>query len=378
VLAGLGAHRGALLAAGGIGEFFTALGRALAEPPASIALAPFHLVVAPTFARSVGQWSTEIGPALAMLAVHAWWVFRTDAAFEDAALEASAERARRIEAMRARRSVAATGAPRAATSTIRLAAGGSPAGAILWKNMLCLKRTAQLRVFVGPVAMSIVIGVATAGGGGGAGPGEVLAVSALALTAMLLIFGGRLIRNDLRHDMQHLPLIKSLPLAPADIVLAEVASAALPMAVGQLVLVVVAYLAISLSGSNPLAANSTFGLLLAAPFALLALNGALLTIQNGTAVLFPGWVRLGPVVSTGVEALGQNLLATVANLLSLAIALIVPALIAWTALSVMRDPHGAAIAAVVVVGAGVLAAETYGAIRFLGNALARAEPAQTA
>ena len=51
---------------------------------------------------------------------------------------------------------------------------------------------------------------------------------------------------------------------------------------------------------------------------MLALNGALLTIQNGIAVLFPAWIRLGPAVSTGVEALGQNVLATVANLFTCA------------------------------------------------------------
>ena len=29
---------------------------------------------------------------------------------------------------------------------------------------------------------------------------------------MLIVFGGRLIRNDLRHDMLHLPLLKSVPI----------------------------------------------------------------------------------------------------------------------------------------------------------------------
>ena len=41
-------------------------------------------------------------------------------------------------------------------------------------------------------------------------------------------------------------------------------------------------------------------------------------------MLFPAWIRLGPAVSTGVEALGQNVLATMANLISLALALVVP------------------------------------------------------
>ena len=51
---------------------------------------------------------------------------------------------------------------------------------------------------------------------------------------MLIVFGGRLIRNDLRQDMQHLPLLKTLPIAPGDLMLAEVASGALPMAALQI------------------------------------------------------------------------------------------------------------------------------------------------
>src|SRR5581483_11210173 len=138
--------------------------------------------------------------------------------------------------------------------------------------------------------------------------------------------GGRLIRNDLRHDMQHLPLLKSLPLASDDVVLAEVASSALPMAVVQTLLIAIAYVSSAISRWSPVAADLRLGLLIATPVAALALNAALLTIQNGTAVLFPAWVRLGPVVSTGVEALGQNVLGTAANLIALAIGLIVPLL----------------------------------------------------
>ncbi|MDB4874679.1 MAG: hypothetical protein JWM41_1125 [Gemmatimonadetes bacterium] len=374
VAAGIIEARAALLAAEGPGEFFGALGRALAAPPASWGLLPFHIVVAPTFARSVGTWSRAILPAVVVMLGHVWWVLRTDAAFEDAAIEASAERARRVQATRSRRSVAAMGAPRA-TGTLTLAAVGHPALAIIWKNMLCLRRTAQLRVFIGPTVMAIALGAATSSGG--ADGGEIFASCALALAGMLLLFGGRLIRNDLRHDMQHLPLIKTLPLPPGEIVLAEVASAALPMAAMQTMLVLIAYVAVFASPSNPLGGDVRLALLIAAPFAITALNGALLTIQNGTAVLFPGWVRLGPVVSTGVEALGQNVLAMIANLFSLALGLVIPLMVAWGIVAALHEPRGVAWALVIILASIILAAETYAAMRFLGGALARAEPGQT-
>src|SRR5581483_483372 len=156
-------------------------------------------------------------------------------------------------------------------------------------------RTAQYRLFIGPTVMALALGAAMSGGG--RDWGAFIAASALMLGAMMMLFGGRLIRNDLRHDMLHLPLIKSLPIASGDIVLAEVASAALPMAVIQFILLVVAFAASTASADVPLPFEVRLGLLTASPFAVLALNGALLTIQNGTAVLFPAWIRLGPAVN---------------------------------------------------------------------------------
>jgi hypothetical protein len=371
IVAGAVQHWASLALVSGVGEFFVALGEVLATKPASIGLAPFHAVVAPTFAHSVGGWSRTILPALAILALHVVWVFHTDRAFEDAALAASAERARRAEA-RSRRPGVRAAVPRGATTTLRLAAVGHPVLAIVWKNLLCLRRTAQYRVFIGPVIIAVAFGMAIGEGRGDAA--AIVAVSALALAGMLLAFGGRLIRNDLRHDMLNLPLLKTLPLAESDIVLAEVASAALPMAAVQWVLVVIAFVASVVSTTEPVALGMRVALLVASPFAVLALNGALLTIQNGTVVLFPAWMRLGATVNTGVEALGQNLLATAANMLSLAVGLVVPALVAYGFVLLVGNPAPGEIAGIAIAASLVLAAEAYAAMRLLGGALARAEP----
>lgn len=372
VLAGVAQHWHELVSAFGAGAFFTALGQALANPPASWGLFPFHLVVAPTFAHTVGEWGRDIVPALLVLGFHAWWVLRTDTAFEDAAIEASAERAKRVAAMKSRRGDGTVVAQRPVTSTIALASVGHPAIGIFWKNMLCLRRTAQLRLLIGPTTMAVIIGGAMAGDEGGAL--GVVATAALVFAGMLIVFGGRLIRNDLRQDMAHLPLLKTLPIAPGDLMVAEVASGALPMAALQIIMLLVAYAASFGADWIPLQPETRLALLLAAPFAVLALNGALLTIQNGTAVLFPSWIRLGPAVNTGVEALGQNLLASVANLVSLAFALIVPAIIALGTVRLLGTPRAATLALLIIVASTVLAAETYFALRLLGRAFARAEP----
>jgi hypothetical protein len=128
---------------------------------------------------------------------------------------------------------------------------------------------------------------------------------------------------------------------------------------------------------NPFGTDGRVALLIAAPFAVLSLNTAILTIQNATAVLFPAWVRLGPVVSVGVEALGQNLLATVATLFSLAIGLIVPLAAAWLIVALIPETRAIRLMLMIIVAAVVLGIETYGAMRLLGRALSRAEPMQT-
>src|SRR5439155_22514908 len=111
------AHNGRrLLATDGFSAFFATLPDVLSEPPASIGLLPFHLVIAPAFARTLAGWGQAILPALAILAVHVWWVLRSDTAFEDAAIEASAERVKRLAAMRGRRSAMALATPKSAKS----------------------------------------------------------------------------------------------------------------------------------------------------------------------------------------------------------------------------------------------------------------------
>src|SRR5438876_9249323 len=114
-----------------------------------------------------------------------------------------------MEVMRARRSGAAIAVKPRKGRTLPLRPTETPVVAIVWKNTLCFFRTWQPRVFISPLIVGVMIGVVSGGSGN---PATVVFVSALALTAMLLVFGGRMIRNDLRHDMLHLPMLKTLPL----------------------------------------------------------------------------------------------------------------------------------------------------------------------
>lgn len=379
LVAGFVMNRRQLLGTTGMGDFFVAVAHVLAQPPASIGLWPFHLVVAPTFARSIAAWRHAIIPAAAVMGLHVFWVLRSDAAFEDAALEASEARARRMDAIRSRRSIVVPKGSSAAKTTMRLKALGHPAMAIFWKNILCLRRTAQLRLLIGPAGMAIAFGAALSSGARDLS--LMIAATATTFASLLIVFGGRIIRNDLRHDMLHLPLLKSVPVRSSDIVLAEVASAALPMVVLQLVVLFVAYAASLSTTRVTLSLDVRLAILAASPFVTIALNGALITIQNGMAILFPAWIRLGAAVSTGVEALGQNVLAMIANLFTLLVALIPPTVLAamtFQLVSKSVEPGIFTVWLPLVVAAVILALETYAAMLWLGRAFTRAEPLQTA
>jgi hypothetical protein len=106
---------------------------------------------------------------------------------------------------------------------------------------------------------------------------------------------------------------------------------------------------------------------------LLALNATTVTIQNAAALLFPGWIRVTPVVGGGVETMGQGILVTGILLITFALSLLPAAAISaavWWALA--RLPNAWLIAA--LVAAAVLLAETWWAVRGLGRRFERLEP----
>jgi ABC-2 type transport system permease protein len=356
--------------------FFDAVaaGRALLDrPPASIALWPARAVVAPVFAMSRYEWASAIPFAFLVLLLHAWWVVRMDAAFEESSLEASYERVRRIDAWRSRR----LSAPRPENISRRgigLPTWGHPAVAIVWKNLVCLRRTIQLRVFIAPLVMATVWGWIASSKGIFAA----ITVGALTLAGLFTFFGPMLVRNDLRQDMQNLFALKVLPLQGRTIVFAEVMSSAIPVAVIQLVVLIIAGISARLMPDPP-SISLIASILVASPPALLAFAAAMIAVMNGAPVLFPGWVRLGANVGGGMENLGQGVMSMGIILILVALMLVVPAVIVLLAVFGLRM-FGAGIATVaaIVLGSATLGSETYGIFAVLGRALERTEPSEAA
>jgi hypothetical protein len=356
--------------------FFDAVGAARAvldSAPARYVLWPVRALVTPIFAVTVAEWAAALPSAFLVLMLHAWWVVRTDAAFEEAAIAASYERVRRIEAWRSRRLTA----PKAETisrSGIVMPAKGHPAIAIVWKNLLCLRRTLQLRVFIAPVVLAATWGWAfgsTRGLFGG------IAIGCATMVGLLTFFGPMLIRNDLRQDMQNLTALKTLPLAGRTVVMAEVMSSALPTAAAQYVILIIGGVFAVLM-SDPLPLRLVVTILAVALPGLLAFATVMVAVQNGAPVLFPGWVRLGTVVGGGMENLGQGVMSMGIILILVALLLIPAAIVSTFSIWFLSGFPAIAAFSAILTGSVTLGAETFGIFAVLGRALEKTEPSETA
>jgi ABC-2 type transport system permease protein len=348
-------------------EFFKA-------PGVQTVLYPFHLIIAPSFAPNVNAWALAMLPALAIVLLHVFWVLRSDAAFEEAAAMASTEMAKRIDAIRTRRTTLEPPTT-AGTKTFTLASTGWPVMAIVWKNAIALRRTVKPGALVRlPI---LIFGAAAFFGWKSGKPAFAIFMTALIMGMMFPLIALQVLRSDLRTDMMHLPLLKSLPLAGADLVLAEIASSAIPVAIVRFILLAIAGIALLTSpGDIHVSGRILIGVLITLPVTLLAIDTALCTIVNGSAVLFPSWIRLGPGGAGGVEMMGQSMLAMIASVLAFVILLLVPAAFGAGAWFVLSSAPTAAAVVAGLLGSAILGAEIYVMIQLLGRAFERAEPQQ--
>lgn len=346
---------------------------AFATPPLSNVLYPFRVAVGPMFAQAGAMWS-HVSPALGLLVLHVWWVLRTETAFEEAAAEASLAQAKRLEGLRTRGISGAVLPPGAARRTIGLRSTGAPAVAIVWKNVLWLMRAGQLRTFIGLPAIACVAALVFAGRSEQA-EFVIMAFSG-AMAVMSLALAPLAIRNDLRGELRRLPQLKTMPLRGSQIMLAEVASSALPAAAMQFLLLVAALISAGFMAENSVPLPIRAGVLIGAPALLAGLNLANFTIHNGIALLFPAWVRLGETGVAGIEVMGQTMLTLLVTSIALLVLCIGPAAGAAAVWYVARDYLPVAIGAGAMVAGLVLTFEAFLVVGALGGSLDRLEPSQ--
>lgn len=344
----------------------------LSQPVASWALWPVRALLRPVFALNAATWLQLLPFSALVFALHYLWVLRLDASFEEAALEATQLRAELVKNVRTAGGVRKRSTKGKISRIPKLAAMGRPEIAITWKNVAAAMRGTAWRV------QTIVIGVMmTAFAIATSLQSEKLAEVFLGLCAawgaMLVLLGPAGMRFDLRQDLPRLAILKAYPLSGARIVAAEIAGVTILHSVSIWILMVVP---VTLFLVNP----SLFDDKLQLPFVLAALalvipaiNALMFTLHNGAALLFPSWVRLG-TEQRGFETMGQGLLTMLATTLGAAVALVFPVglaiLILWLG-SALLGPSSILVAA--LLGAGLLLAELWPVILWLGSVFDKTE-----
>ena len=355
--------------------FLPALGEAAAQPIPAVLTWPFRIMIHPLTATTVSAWASALWPALVLLVLHYVWVVRSDTAFEETAVAVSLQRARALSGHQAGQPAASHTPIRVTPPLFRLSPRGWPAGAILWKNLVAVARTRRVR----NVALALAIGgasVAVLSFDPNSTLAEVAGWFAVMWGGAMIVIGPQWIRNDLRGDLLKLDLLRSYPLRGWSVVLSEVSASTLVLTVIQLDLLVIGYLAFLGNHIMVPTLEERTMLLLAAFVFLPGVNLLGMLIQNGAALLYPAWVRLGTGHIGGVEALGQNVLMMVVHVALLGVTLFLPVAVGGGAFLLLRPAiDGWAALPATVLTLGTTAFEAALLVDWLGRLFERTDPA---
>jgi hypothetical protein len=331
---------------------------AVHEPVRSL-LWPFSLPVGPLLARSGGEFLRALAGALVAYVATVAWLLWADAESPDAA-DAAAHG--RLDQASDRTTPSAT----ARLTPWRLASEGAPAWALAWKSAVQTTRSVDRRVFWGALLVFTWIAAASLFVTRARGLVDLAGLGATWGGAFALLMLPQMIRADLRQDLAHLDLLKTWPLSGATLIRGQILW---PIASVTAIAWALALLSMLLSTTvaSLLPATGRPAVWLTIFIVIPAVVTAQYTVHNAIAVLFPGWIAIGPSRPRGVDAVGQRLVLLAANWICLVAALLPGALVTsglWFALGSRAGfwilPVGALVAVALVAGEVWLATAALG------------------
>jgi len=300
--------------------------RMLVSGPLPYILLPFRAVVRPYLAQGTAAFLLALAPALLLLALHYFWILRSDVAFEEASVEASRKTAERVAAIRAGKWNATGRKAKVRRAPFKLHPLGPPALALFWKNLISAGQAFTLRFWI----VMLVVGVTVSFAVGNLGSNVALPVGLGSGAAMLMIWslflGPQVMRQDLRQDLPLADVLKTYPLRGWQIVFGELLAPAVILTGFQWFLLVIAVLCFAQAGMSGMRPADVVGLGLGAALIIPALNLLMLQIPNGAVLLFPAWFQPGKDAAQGIEATGQRIIGMLGQVLVFFLALIPAAL----------------------------------------------------
>jgi ABC-2 type transport system permease protein len=316
-----------------------------------VLLAPFRALLAPALAPDTRHFLVSLPAALVVLAAHYAWVLRTNARFEEAALEGARRRAARAEKRQSGRLQGLPSEAQRAVVPFALPPQGRPEMAVLWKNLMSRRRSRLRSAAVWWAASTGLVFVASAvfGMAYGTAAGPVLLLLGLVCVVVSGVVSLALpmaSRNDFREDLEKAAVLSTWPLSPTRLALAELAAPFVSTVTVAGIILSVGVAAIA-GGRVALGWHGLPGGVAAGPvpvqwiapglfalvFPLPALAAAVLVVQNAAVLTFPGWFPPGGQ-RRGIEATGTRLIAFAGTMLLLMIASI-PGVLAGSLVAVL-------------------------------------------
>lgn len=289
-----------------LGQFFEA-------GPLPYVLYPFRLLVRPYLAQDLSHFLVVVMPALGLLALSYVWVIRSDVAFEEASLDLARRRAEVMTATREGRDwTAMQGPQKGRRAPFRLDPNGSPAVALLWKNLIASGRLFNIRSLL-MLGFSVTVFAFVVNAGGEVSPGGwsvALGMVTITVFVWTLFVGPQLFRQDLRHDLPVADVLKQFPLRGWQVVLGEMLAPAVILTAMQWGLLVLAACFFTTLPGNPEALPVANRLVIAAAAGLLVplVNLLQMLIPNAAVLLWPGWMLTERGGHGGIEVMGQRII----------------------------------------------------------------------
>ena len=360
----------------GFSAFTAYASQILQSGPLPWLLAPFRWAIAPRFAVDAQGFFLALIPVLGLIALHYFWVIRSNVAFEEASVELSRKFAERIAAVRAGNWQAMSKPKKAKRPPFVLRPEGWPAVAIFWKNLISAGQFFTGRAWFSLVWIAVIAGMILRSSGRHSGSGAALAILAVSLGVMSLLYGPAILRHDFRQDLRVADILKLFPMPGWQVVLGEILAPAAILAGAQWALLILAFVLCPANvGHAPVPMFLRIAAALSAALLLPCVDFIALLLPNAAALIFPAWVQLGKDTPRGFETMGQQLILMFGQIIVLMLALLPAGLAAAAAYLIAWWLLGKVMAVAVISGALaaalVLAAEAAVGVLLLGKAFER-------
>ena len=342
--------------------------QALASGPALYLLYPFRLVVRPFLSTDALDFLRAVAPAVLILAVHYWWVIRSDVAFEEGSIEASKRLADKVAAMRSGNWRGTKKLRKGRRPPFPLPPLGPRPVALLWKNLISAGQGFTLRMWILLAAVGVSSCAMLSAMGGKSGWLPAVGMVAGMLMIWTLLLGPQFARQDFRQDLLLADALKTYPMRGWQIALGELLAPAVILTGIQWFLLIIATGTAALSSIGGMKTSSALGIGLSVAVIIPALNLITLQIPNAAVLLFPAWFQTGKDGAHGIEATGQRLIFMLGTLIVFALSL-VPAAAVFAGVFFLVQMFLGKIAAAMIASVGaalVLAVEAGSGLLLLG------------